>query len=77
MKFTTTDPAENPAEVAYKRCTVDFQTGEMVFRDVPCRNPERCSWAGFGPLPFRNLGPTGKEPTTALFANEKIPPGCG
>ncbi len=47
MKYETTDPAANPAAVAYKRCTVDLQTGEIVFADIPCRNLEDVL-GGFG-----------------------------
>lgn len=47
MQFTTTDPAANPSAVFYKRCTVDLQTGEMAFDDLPCRNLEDVL-GGFG-----------------------------
>jgi len=47
MKFQTTDPAANPSAVLYRRCTVDLQSGEMTFADVPCRNLEDVL-GGFG-----------------------------
>ncbi len=47
MKFATTDPATNPSAVFYKQCTIDLQTGEMSFSDVPCRNLEDVL-GGFG-----------------------------
>lgn len=47
MKFATTDPAANPSAVLYTRCTVDLQTGEMSFADLPCRNLEDVL-GGFG-----------------------------
>jgi len=47
MNISTTDPATNPSAVSYKRCTVDLQTGEVSFADVPCRNLEDVL-GGFG-----------------------------
>lgn len=47
MKFMTTDPAANPAAILYRRCTLDLQSGKMVFADVPCRNLEDVL-GGFG-----------------------------
>ena len=47
MKFTTTDPANNPQDVVYARCTVDLRSGSITFADVPCRNFEDVL-GGFG-----------------------------
>jgi len=47
MKFQTRDPANNPAAVLYKRCTVDLATGEIAFVDLACRNLEDVL-GGFG-----------------------------
>ncbi len=47
MQYTTTDPAANPRGVLYKRCTVDLQSGEISFSDLPCRNLEDVL-GGFG-----------------------------
>ncbi|WP_020678119.1 aldehyde ferredoxin oxidoreductase C-terminal domain-containing protein [Geopsychrobacter electrodiphilus] len=47
MKIMTTDPAANPAEVQYKRCTLDLKTGSQKMEDLPCRNLEDVL-GGFG-----------------------------
>lgn len=47
MKIETTDAAAQPQLIFYKRCTVDLQSGEMTFADVPCRNLEDVL-GGFG-----------------------------
>lgn len=47
MEINTTDPVANPAEVLYRRCTVDLQSGEINYADVPCRNLEDVL-GGFG-----------------------------
>lgn len=47
MKINTRDPASNPQDICYKRCTVDLETGEVVFADLPCRNLEDVL-GGFG-----------------------------
>ncbi len=53
MQFNTTKPAENPAGVLYKRCTVNLKTGQLEFADIPCRNLEDVL-GGFG-RSFQNL----------------------
>ncbi len=47
MKVLTTDPAAQAASVLYKRCTIDLQSGETSFEDLPCRNLEDVL-GGFG-----------------------------
>jgi len=47
MKIETTDAAAQPQLIYYKRCTVDLQSGETSFADVPCRNLEDVL-GGFG-----------------------------
>jgi aldehyde:ferredoxin oxidoreductase len=47
MIFQTTDPAENPSAVFYKRCIVDLCSGDINFTDAPCRNLEDVL-GGFG-----------------------------
>ncbi len=47
MRIHTTDPANHPAEIFYRRCTVDLRSGEMSFADFPCRNLEDVL-GGFG-----------------------------
>jgi len=47
MDFMTTDPAANPSKVLYKRCTIDLQSSDISFSDVPCRNLEDVL-GGFG-----------------------------
>jgi len=47
MRYETFAPATNPKAVYYKRCTVDLQSGETSFADVPCRNFEDVL-GGFG-----------------------------
>ncbi len=47
MKFSTTDPASEPASILYARCTVDLKSGSMHTEDVPCRNLEDVL-GGFG-----------------------------
>ena len=47
MKFQTTDPAANPAQIFYKRCTIDLCSGEISMADLPCRNLEDVL-GGFG-----------------------------
>jgi aldehyde:ferredoxin oxidoreductase len=47
MKYTTTNPAANPSAVLYQRCTIDLQSNETVFDEVPCRNLEDVI-GGFG-----------------------------
>jgi len=47
MKIETTDAAAQPQLIYYKRCTVDLQSGETSFADVPSRNLEDVL-GGFG-----------------------------
>ncbi|WP_020675044.1 aldehyde ferredoxin oxidoreductase C-terminal domain-containing protein [Geopsychrobacter electrodiphilus] len=47
MKFKTTEPASNPSDVSYKRCTIDLAKGDISFADLACRNLEDVL-GGFG-----------------------------
>jgi aldehyde:ferredoxin oxidoreductase len=47
MRFLTTDPAAEPSNVLYKRCTFDLRTGEQRMEEIPCRNLEDVL-GGFG-----------------------------
>ena len=47
MRFLTTQPAQDPASILYKRCTIDLKSGEMTMAEVPCRNLEDVI-GGFG-----------------------------
>ena len=47
MRFLTTDPAAEPSNVLYKRCTFDLRTGEQRMEELPCRNLEDVL-GGFG-----------------------------
>ena len=47
MRIETNNPISNPAQVFYKRCTVDLATRAMTFEDVPCGNFEDVL-GGFG-----------------------------
>ena len=47
MRFLTTDPAAEPSNVLYKRCTFDLRTGEQRMEETPCRNLEDVL-GGFG-----------------------------
>ncbi len=61
MKFSTTDPATNPAAVLYKCCTVDLASGTQSMIDLPCRNLEDVL-GGFG-RSFQDLA--GRQITNA------------
>jgi aldehyde:ferredoxin oxidoreductase len=47
MKILTTDPVKEPADVLYRRCTIDLRSGVIFMEDVPCRNLEEVL-GGFG-----------------------------
>ncbi len=47
MKVFTTDPVSEPSSVVYLRCTVDLNSADVRFEDVPCRNLEDVL-GGFG-----------------------------
>ena len=47
MRFLTTDPAAEPSNVLYKRCTFDLRTGEQRMEEILCRNLEDVL-GGFG-----------------------------
>ncbi|MBN1958237.1 MAG: aldehyde:ferredoxin oxidoreductase [Desulfuromonadales bacterium] len=47
MRFETTDPVAHPELIFYRRCTLNLETGEQRFEEVPCQNLEDVL-GGFG-----------------------------
>ncbi|MCD6527932.1 MAG: aldehyde:ferredoxin oxidoreductase [Desulfuromonas sp.] len=47
MKLNTSDPAAQPEQILYTRCTIDLNTGRQTIEEIPCRNLEDVL-GGFG-----------------------------
>ncbi len=65
MQILTSDPVREPANILYRRCVLDLQSGEQTFADVPCDNLEDVL-GGFG----RSFQLLAKRPVRHAYCDE-------